>query len=117
MLKKEIKILIADDHAQTATFVSGVLEFKGFKTFQAYNPKDTVSLCKKEKPDLLIFDMKMEDMAGCKITHELPNQKILFMVRSGEKAESCRNSIGTIEKPVDPTELVSKIKKEFKIED
>ena len=112
------KVVVADDHIQTAINIANFLDFRGIKTFQAYNMKDAVNLCKKEKPDLLIVDVKMSGIINgdCNIEKELPSQKILFLASENEpKKARCRNSFGVISKPVDNDILLNKIKKILKI--
>ena len=80
------KVVIADDHIQTVVNIANFLDFRGIKTFQAYNMKDSIELCKKEKPDLLIVDIKMYGIINgeCNIEKEIPQQKILFLASENE---------------------------------
>ncbi|MEK6885561.1 MAG: response regulator [Nanoarchaeota archaeon] len=123
MTKKpaDIKIGIIDDHVQTAVSLSQLLDYNGFKTFQAYNVKDAIAKAKKEKPDLLLLDIRLgNDEEGYDIAKELPKQKVLFM--SGfeidrDKIKSFKNAIGALEKPVDIRVLLKVIRKEFKLQE
>ena len=118
-LKIKIKIGVIDDHVQTAISLSQLLEFNGFKTFQAYNLKDAIEKTKQEKPDLLILDIQLGyDEEGYEIAKELSNQKILFIASfdyDSKKIKKFRNVIGTLKKPVDNNELLKAVRKEFKI--
>lgn len=110
---KRLKIVVADNHLQGVISLCQTLDYNGFKTYQAYNTPDAVELCKKEKPELLIVNIGMERMGGCDINKELPQQKILFIV-SGENekvAAKCKNNAGMIQKPVDPDELLKKVRR------
>jgi len=112
------KIVVADDHIQTAINIANFLDFSGIKTFQAYNMKSVVELCKRENPDLLVIDIKMSGIINgdCNIEKELPQQKFLFLTSENEpKKLKCRNSLGFISKPVDNEALFNKIKKILKI--
>lgn len=119
MKKRDLKIVIADDHVQTAVGISTFLDFNGIKNFQAYNAKQAIDLCKKEKPNLLIYESRMEELPGCEITKKLPNQKVLFVITPESESEviKCTNSVGVIIKPIDNSELLEKIKSLFKITD
>ncbi|MBM3234089.1 response regulator [Candidatus Pacearchaeota archaeon] len=112
------KIVVADDHIQTAINIANFLDFSGFKTFQAYNMNNVVELCKRENPDLLVIDIKMSGIINgdCNIEKELPSQKILFLASENEpKKAKCRNSFGVISKPVDNDILLDRIKRILKI--
>jgi len=121
MAKKasDIKLGVIDDNVQTAVSITQLLEFNGFKTFQAYNAKDAVAKAKKEKPDLLILDIKLGfGETGYDVAKELPKQKILFI--SGydmdkNKIKSFSNVIGSLTKPVDINELLKLIRKKFNV--
>ena len=115
----DIKIGIVDDHIQTAISISQLLEFKGFKTFQAYNVKDAITRAKKEKPDLLIVDIRLgEDEEGYDIAKELSKQKILFISGynlDANRIKKFKNAIGYLVKPIDIKILLDAIRKEFKL--
>lgn len=118
MAEKRFKIAVVDDHIQTVVSIANFLENEGFKTVQSYNCEDSVKLCKKENPDLLIIDLKtICGTFGCDIGASIPNQKILFM---GEgkldqpNLKPLKKVIGIIQKPIDNEELLTVIKKNLK---
>lgn len=115
----EIKLGIIDDHIQTAVSIAQLLEYNGFKTFQAYNLDDALKKTKKEKPDLLILDIKLGfGESGYELAKELPNQKILFITGydvDKNKLKKFSNVIGSLEKPVNIEDLLKVVRKEFKI--
>jgi len=121
MIKKasDIKLGIIDDNVQTAISISQVLEFNGFKTFQAYNTKDAIEKIKKEKPDLLILDVKLGyKESGYDVAKEFPNQKILFITGydlDENKIKKFNNVIGTLKKPTNIDDILNLVRKEFKI--
>lgn len=118
--EKEINVLIVDDHIQTAVSISQLLEYQGFKTSQAYNGIDAVNKAKKEKPDLLLLDIKIPKMSGFEVAEELKGQKILFMTAYDDlekKAHQFKGCLGVIKKPVDPEFLIDKIRKIFNIKE
>ena len=119
LIGKKIVIAIVDDHVQTAISLSQILEHEGFKTLQAYNGRDAIDLCKKEKPDLLILDIRMEGMSGFEVARALPEQKILFMtgfddITDAETAQY-KNVVGLMRKPIDNQELVRVVKEKLKL--
>jgi DNA-binding response OmpR family regulator len=113
-MEKKAKIAIVDDHIQTAVSISEALEYNGFDTIQAYTGKDAVKLCKAEKPDLLLLDIKMEDKDGYEVAKELPGQKIIFITGyelNGQK--KTRNVVGILTKPIDIDKLIELVKKKL----
>ncbi|MFH0733852.1 MAG: response regulator [bacterium] len=116
---KDFKIGIVDDHVQTAISISQILEFDGFKTYQAYNAEDAIAKTKEQKPDLLLLNIRLgKNVSGYDIVQELPQQKILFLIGGGadpNKIKKFKNVIGAITKPVDKSKLLKIIRKEFKL--
>ncbi|MBT3691554.1 response regulator [Candidatus Woesearchaeota archaeon] len=111
-------ILIVDDHSDIAISISNYLEFNGFKTFQAYGGESAIKLCNKEKPDLILMDIAMPKMSGIEVAKKLPTYKVLFFTvydDLAEESKKVKNSIGIIRKPVDLEEMVTKIRKHFKL--
>lgn len=108
-------ILVVDDHIQTAVSLSQFLDNNGFKTFQAYNGIDAINKSKKEKPDLVLLDIKIPKMSGFEVAEELKGQKILFMTAyedlGRQASKNTKNCLGVLKKPVDTDELLKKINK------
>lgn len=119
MASKRFKIAIVDDHIPTVTTISNALEIAGFETIWAYTGEEGIALCKKEKPDLLVSDIKIDGgITGFEVIKSLSGQKVLFMTfdeGEAEKARKIRGSIGCLIKPVDNIELVNVVKKYFGI--
>jgi len=113
----DIRIGIVDDHIQTAISISQMLEYHGFKTFQAYNSKDALVMVKEKKPELLITDLKLgESKTGYDLAKELPKQKVLFITGYElDKNKPLKNVIGTLRKPIDINELLKIVEREFKL--
>ena len=110
---KDFKIGIVDDHVQTAVSLSQILENEGFKTFQAYEPKEAIAACKKEKPDLLLLDIRLNGMTGFEIADRLPGIKVLFLTGydiDDEEVARHKNAVGVMQKPVDLDDLVKKVR-------
>ena len=62
---KPLKILIADDEALLRLDLREMLEEAGHTvTGEAENGKIAVSLAEKDRPDLVIMDVKMPEMDG-----------------------------------------------------
>lgn len=63
-MKKNIKILIADDSAYHRFRVKKLLVEAGFEVYEAQDGVDTIQMFKKARPDLVISDINMPIMDG-----------------------------------------------------
>jgi len=108
-------IEIVDNHIQSAISISNFLEFKGFRTVQAYNPKDAVAMAKEEDPDLIILDWNLNGPSGESVAKALPKKKIIMTIPEMDKFRKERNVIAVVPKPVDNLVLFEEVKKALKI--
>ncbi len=58
------KILVVDDEKDICDFVRSFFKERGFQMLVALNGDEALSLVKKEKPDLILLDIKMKGMDG-----------------------------------------------------
>jgi CheY-like chemotaxis protein len=58
------KVLIVDDNANNLTLEKDLLEVAGFEVFVAENATSGIDLARKERPDIIIMDMRLPDMRG-----------------------------------------------------
>jgi len=58
------KIIIVDDEKDTCDIVSKILGDEGYKTFSTISSRSALAKIKKEKPDLVLMDIKMPGMDG-----------------------------------------------------
>ena len=58
------KLLIVDDEPGIVEEVKGFFEEEGFLVYVADTAKDGIAAVEREKPDLLLLDMKLPDMSG-----------------------------------------------------
>ena len=58
------KLLIVDDELDICDFVRTFFKDRGFHVFTALNGEEALSITKKEKPDMVLLDIKMEGMDG-----------------------------------------------------
>ena len=63
----EKTILVVDDQDDIRTFVCKALESRGYKTLAACDGEEGWAMVQKEKPDLLILDVKMPKMTGIEV--------------------------------------------------
>jgi two-component system, cell cycle response regulator DivK len=58
------KALVIDDNENNLTLEKDLLEVAGLEVFVAENAMKGIALAKKEKPDIIIMDMRLPDMRG-----------------------------------------------------
>jgi len=58
------KALVIDDNGNNLLLEKDLLEVAGFEVFEAENASDGIAIARKEKPDIIIMDMRLPDMRG-----------------------------------------------------
>lgn len=58
------KILVVDDELDICDFVKTFFKERGFQVLTALNADEALSITKKERPDLVLLDIKMKGMDG-----------------------------------------------------
>jgi CheY-like chemotaxis protein len=87
-MKMQKKALIVDDNANNLTLEKDLLETAGFEVFTAENATSGIALAVKEKPDIIIMDMRLPDMRGSEAARvllqheETRNIPIVFVTAS-----------------------------------
>jgi len=56
--------LVVDDNANNLTLEKDLLEVAGFEVFVAENAANGIAIAAKERPDIIIMDMRLPDMRG-----------------------------------------------------
>jgi CheY-like chemotaxis protein len=104
------KALVVDDDGNNLILEKDLLEVAGFEVFEAENASFGIAIARKEKPDIIIMDMRLPDMRGTEAakilrqgeeTRDIP---IVFvtasvMAEGGEEIKDITNS-GFIGKPI-----------------
>ena len=62
------KILIAEDYADTRSFMKYLIESYGYQVLEAENGQEAVEKVKSNKPDLVLMDMSMPVVDGLTAT-------------------------------------------------
>ena len=65
------KILIIEDSTELADSLEDMLIFKGYLALKAANGKYGLHLALKEKPDLILLDLKLPDIDGYEVIKRL----------------------------------------------
>jgi len=104
------KVLVVDDNKNNRILESDILEVAGFTVFEAENAQQGIALARKERPDLIVMDIRLPDMRGTEAAkilrqditlHAIP---IIFVTASVMKEEKKDlvgiSNIGFIGKPI-----------------
>jgi CheY-like chemotaxis protein len=114
------KALVIDDNANNLMLEKDLLEVAGFEVFEAENALSGIALALKEKPDIIIMDMRLPDMRGSDAAQILRQDKetrdipIVFvtasvMAQGKEEITSITNS-GFIGKPINTRTFVTEVR-------
>jgi DNA-binding response OmpR family regulator len=58
------KLLVVDDEHDICDFVKNFFEERGFLVFTALSGEDALAFAKKDRPDIVLLDIKMKGMDG-----------------------------------------------------
>ena len=115
------KILIVDDERDIVKAVMIRLQGAGYEVVTAFDGAQGVFMAHKEKPDLIILDIRMPAGNGFSVAQRLKRSMhtftipVIFLTGSPEKnAEKKAMSLGArfyIKKPYDPEELLDAVKR------
>jgi len=128
MMEPTKKILIADDEAGVVMVLGMRLRANGYKVIAAHDGAQTIELAHKEKPDLIVLDIKMPGKNGYSVLQDLREAVctrsipvVFFSALPPEQAEKKATQLGAdgfVSKSADPEEIVLRIKDIFdRIED
>ena len=113
------KVLVVDDNGSSLMLEKDLLEVAGFEVFEAENAADGIAVARKEKPDIIIMDVRLPDMRGSEAARILRQDKetrnipIVFVTASvmAEGMEEIRNisNSGFIGKPINTRTFAKEI--------
>ena len=114
-------ILIIEDNEKNRYLATFILEKSGYRVFQAEDGIAGIALAQQIKPDLILLDIQLPAMDGYAVARELlkngdlqdvPIVAVTSYAMTGDRervlASGC---VGYIEKPIDPLNFVSEIKR------
>ena len=113
------KALVVDDNANNLMLEKDLLEVAGFEVFAAENASSAIAIAKKERPDIILMDVRLPDMRGTKAARILRQDKetrdipIVFvtssvMAEGRQEIEDIANS-GFIAKPINTRTFAKEI--------
>ena len=104
------RVLVVDDNANNLMLEKDLLEVAGFEVFEAEDASSGIAIAKREKPDIIIMDVRLPDMRGSEAAQILRQDKetcdipIVFVTASvmAEGREEIRAiaNTGFIGKPI-----------------
>jgi CheY-like chemotaxis protein len=71
LIERPAIILVVDDDAEMTTAVCEVLRQTGDLPLSAHSGSEAIEIVKRERPDLLISDLRMTKMSGHQLQQEL----------------------------------------------
>lgn len=84
------KILVVDDEIDICDFVKNFFEERDFIVFTALNGSEAVRIVKKDKPDIILLDVRMKEMDGIETLKKIRNvdkEVKVIMVTAVEEQE------------------------------
>ena len=91
------KILVVDDEHDICDFVKNFFEERGYEVLTALSGEDALEIVKKEKPQLILLDIKMKGMDGIATLRHIKesdkNQKVIMVTALEDQDkidEACR---------------------------
>ena len=113
------KALVVDDNANNLTLEKDLLEVAGFQVFIAEDANNGITIARKEKPDIILMDVRLPDMRGSEAAHILRQEKettnipIIFVTASvmaeGKEEISGITNSGFIGKPINTRTFAKEI--------
>ena len=113
------RALIVDDNANNLLLAKDLMEVAGFTVFESDNAADGIAIARREKPDIIIMDVRLPDMRGTeaamilrqdKETYDIP---IVFVTSSvmAEGKEEIKDiaNTGFIGKPINTRTFAKEI--------
>ncbi len=115
----EKRVLIVDDNGNNLILEKDLLEVAGFEVFVAKDTSNGIAIARKEKPDIIIMDVRLPDMRGSEAAKilrqdkETSNIPIVFvtasvMAEGREEIKDIPNS-GFIGKPINTRTFAKEI--------
>ncbi len=113
------RALVVDDNANNLMLEKDLLDVAGFEVFSAVNASSAITIARKEKVDIIIFDVRLPDMRGSEAARILRQDKetrdipIIFvtasvMAESRKELEGITHS-GFIGKPINTRTFAKEI--------
>jgi two-component system, response regulator, stage 0 sporulation protein F len=94
--KSQHKILIVDDQQGMCNFLENYFLTKGYRAMSTTSAKKAVSMAAKEKPDVILLDIRMPDMDGIdtlkEIKKQAPMSKVIMVSVASEREKDAQQA-------------------------
>jgi len=109
------RILVVDDDAIARGVVQQVLEQHGYEVIVVESGADALAFLARDRPSLVLLDLKMSDMDGYEVLSMVDLQPALkgvpIVVISGQPPSSMPTSVPSLRKPVRMDDLLAAVRK------
>ena len=110
-------VLVVDDEPKIAQLARDYLEHAGFRVATAADGKTALQTATRERPDLIVLDLRLPDIDGLDVTRALRKEStvpIIMLTARGEEADKLIGlELGAddyMTKPFSPKELVARVR-------
>ncbi len=113
------KVLVVDDSPVDLQYLKGIVEEAGFQVITATNGRDAQEKAKKQRPDVILMDVVMEDVDGFEACRNITNDTstanipVLFVTSKNQKADQVWGELqggkGMISKPYTSAQILQAI--------
>ena len=113
--------LVIEDNEDNMELITFILEAGGFHTIRAETGEAGVELALNKHPDFIILDIQLPDIMGTEVLKRIRSSKIggsipiiamTSFAMAGDREKLLKAGCdGYIEKPIDPTRVMSQIQK------
>ncbi|MDD5398199.1 MAG: response regulator [Dehalococcoidia bacterium] len=113
------RAVVVDDNANNLMLEKDLLEVAGFEIFVAENGSDAIAIARKEKPDIIVMDVRLPDMRGTEAARILRQDQetrdipIVFVTASvmaeGKEEIKTITDSGFIGKPINTRTFAAEI--------
>jgi CheY-like chemotaxis protein len=114
------RAVVVDDNARNRMLEKDLLEVAGFEVYEAENGADGIAQVRKEKPDIIVMDVRLPDMLGTEAIAILRRDKttsgipVVFVTSSVMPDDRGKMTVvpnsGFISKPIDTRTFAAQVR-------
>lgn len=116
-MRRELKILAADDDLSILNFIKLILRSEGYNVFTAKDGVECLEVLEREEPDLILLDLNMPRLGGLDVLRKLRKDKskrlipviVLTAYTDEEEVALKEGAIDFLPKPFNAARLLSRI--------
>jgi DNA-binding response OmpR family regulator len=119
------KILVIDDLPENVFMLQDRLEHEGYEVIKAYDGRSGIEKAVSERPDLILLDVVMPEIAGIEVCRNLVNNPVteripIILITANSEAEDTKEGLDAgafdyIKKPFNNIELLARINSALKL--